>query len=116
MTEKTTMNNRRNKKRTCKTPVKEFVTVAFAEDMELAKQYKKLLNEDEIPVAIKAPTAAESSEHLPGIAVMVPEDNLDEAHLLIESQGSYGDFYEMVFHENENEDMDDGFYDDENEF
>ena len=114
------MNNRRNKKRTCRTPLKEFVTVAFAEDMELAKQYKKLLNEDEIPVAIKAPTAAESSEHLPGIAVMVPEDNLDEAHLLIESQGSYGDFYEMVFHENENEneneEMGDEFYDDEDEF
>jgi len=110
------MNNRRNKKRTGRTPVKEFVTVAFAEDMELAKQYKKLLNEDEIPVAIKAPTAAEASEHLPGIAVMVPEDNLDEAHLLIESQGSYGDFYEMVFNENENEDVDDGFYDEENDF
>ena len=110
------MNNRRNNKRTCRTPLKQFVTVAFAEDMQLAKQYKNLLNEDEIPVAIKAPTAADSSEHLPGIAVMVPEDNLAEAHLQIESQGSYGDFYEMVFHENENEDMDDGFYDDEDEF
>ncbi len=110
------MANHRKKKETRQNSLKEFVTVAFAEDMELAKQYKKLLNEDEIPVAIKAPTAADSSEHLPGIAVMVPEDNLDEAHLLIESQGSYGDFYEMVFRENENEDMDDEFYDDEDEF
>jgi len=94
------MANSRNKKRNTRTPLKEFVTVAFAEDMELAKQYKKMLIDDDIPTVIKA--QPESSSGFPGIAVMVPEDHLDEAHVLIESQGAYTDFYDMAFQEQEN--------------
>jgi len=47
------MANRHNKKRNARTPLKEFVTVAFAEDMDLAKHYKKLLSEDDIPAIIR---------------------------------------------------------------
>lgn len=75
--------------------VKEFVTVAFAEDKDLAKQYKKLLNDSEIPAAIK--TQPNPNTTFPGIAVMVPEDHLDEAHQLIESQGSNDSFYDLAF-------------------
>ena len=84
--------------------MKEFVTVAFAEDMELAKDYKKLLNDDNIPVAIKDQPDSSSGYH--GIAVLVPEEYLDEAHVLIESQGVYTDFYDMVFADNDSEDWD----------
>ena len=47
------MASNRKKKQSSRTSLKEFVTVAFAEDMELAKDYKKLLNDENIPVAIK---------------------------------------------------------------
>jgi hypothetical protein len=106
-----TMVNRHNKKRNARTPLKEFVTVAFAEDMDLAKHYKKILSEDDIPSIIKA--QSESSSNCPGIAVMVPEDNLDEAHVLIESQGTYNDFYEMAFQDEDEEDIHDDFVDDD---
>jgi len=105
------MANRHNKKRITRTPLKEFVTVAFAEDMDLAKQYKKLLTDDDIPTVIKA--QSESSSGFPGIAVMVPEDHLDEAHVLIESQGSYTDFYEIAFQDQDEENMPDDFDNDE---
>lgn len=80
---------------TSDTTVKEFVTVAFAEDQDLAKQYKKLLNDSEIPAAIK--TQPNPNTTFPGIAVLVPEDHLDEAHQLIESQGSNDSFYDLAF-------------------
>ncbi len=89
--------------------LRDFVTVAFAEDMELAKQYKKMLNESEISAVIKPPSGSSSS--FPGIAVMVPEDNLDEAHVLIESQGANDSFYDLAFQDDQlddtNDDLDD---------
>lgn len=102
------MVNRRKRKETRQNSLKEFVTVAFAEDMELAKQYKKLLNDGDIPAAVKPQPDAASG--FPGIAVMVPEDHIDEAHVLIESQGAYNDFYDMVFRDDDEymaEDFDD---------
>ena len=65
------MANRRKKKETMQASLKEFVTVAFAEDMELAKEYKQLLNEGDIPAVIK--TQQDAGSGFPGIAVMVPE-------------------------------------------
>jgi len=93
------MPNRRKRKETSRNSLKEFVTVAYAEDMELAKQYKKLLNEEDIPAAVKPRPDAETG--FPGIAVMVPEDYIDEAHVIIESQGAYHDFYDMVFQDDD---------------
>ena len=100
----------RHQKKNGQVSLKEFVTVAFAEDLDLAKQYKKLLNDNNIPSAIK--TQSESSSSFPGIAVMVPEDFLDEAHVLIESEGSYNDFYDMVFHDQDYDEFDDEYDDD----
>ena len=102
------MVNRRKSKETQQNSLKEFVTVAFAEDMDLAKQYKKLLNDGDIPAAVKP--QSDDTGGFPGIAVMVPEDHIDEAHVLIESQGAYNDFYDMVFHDDDDyttEDFDD---------
>ncbi len=104
------MANHPKRKETQQNSLKEFVTVAFAEDMELAKQYKQLLNDGEIPAAIKPQPDAGTG--FPGIAVMVPEDQIDEAHVLIESQGAYNDFYDMVFHE-QDEPLADDYADDD---
>jgi len=96
----------RRKKKTDATGVKEFVTVAFAEDVELAQQYKKLLNDRNIPAAVR--TNPDSPGPFTGVAVMVPEEYIDEAHLLIESEGACDTFFDMVFH-----DSDDYVFDDE---
>ncbi len=93
------MPDRKRKKGQGATAVKEMVTVAFAEDKDLARQYKKLLNENDIPAGVR-------SQHDPalsyqGIAVLVPEEYLDEAHIIIESQSSMGDFYDTAFNEDD---------------
>lgn len=96
----------RKKKNQGQTSLKEFVTVAFAEDMDLAKQYKKMLVDEDIPVAIKE--SHDTATHFSGVAVMVPEDYLDEAHVLIESHTSY-DFYESAFRDDYDEFEDDSY-------
>ncbi|MBC8378692.1 MAG: hypothetical protein H8E62_05910 [Planctomycetes bacterium] len=76
--------------------VKDFITVAFAEDMDLAKQYKQMLTDHEIPVAIRRqPEMAQNG--FSDIAILVPESLLDEAHTLISEQSSYDDFFDMAF-------------------
>ena len=77
------------------TDVEEFVTVAFAEDMELAKQYQELLRNNEISARIKRqPEMAQSG--FSDIAITVPEDSLDEAHVLISEKASYDDFFDVI--------------------
>ena len=105
------MTNRKKKTQNRKTALRELTTVAFAEDMELAKQYKQMLNENEIPVVIKS--QADSAPNFPGIAVMVPEDHLDEAHVLIESESSNETFYDMVYKDDQYEEPDEDVFDDD---
>ena len=82
------------------TAVKDFVTVAFAEDMDLARQYKQLLTEHEIPVVIKRqPEMAQNG--FSDIAIQVPEVSLDDAHSLISEQASYDNFFDMMFDHDE---------------
>lgn len=76
--------------------VGELVTVAFAEDLDLARHYKKLLEENGIPAVIRQPETTGASS--PGIGVLVPEDVLDEAHSLIASQAPFEDFFDVFFH------------------
>ena len=108
------MTKHRKKSQQSSTSLHEFVTVAFAEDRELAKQYKKILDESDIPVIIRN---TPESIHSPGIAVMVSEDNLDEAHILIESQSSHESFYDLELGDGFSEDIvsDDNF-DEDDEF
>jgi hypothetical protein len=75
--------------------VRDFVTVIFAGDVEQARQYRKVLRQNEIPAVIKKDAAGGMGGQ--GVAVMVPEDFLDEAHVLIESQNAYDDFYDLAF-------------------
>jgi len=85
--------------------IQDFVTVVFAEDLERAIEYKNLLNHNDIAAVIKddEPNSLRGT----GVPVMVPEDCLDEAHVLIESHDAYDDFYDYAF-----EDTDDEFFDD----
>ena len=102
------MAGRKSKKQLNNVSLEELVTVAFAEDMELARQYKELLNENGIPVLIKKNNS--SSPDISAIAILVPEDDLDEAHLMIAQQGVMADFYGMALGENSYEDLDEDFY------
>ena len=44
---------------------------------------------------------------------MVPEEYIDEAHVVIESQQAYDDFYDFALEEENEEDFDEDFFDDE---
>lgn len=90
-----------------------YVVVAFAEDMEQATEYMNILEANDISATITEPEAQEIGSK--EIAVMVPEEFLDEAHVIIESQHAYDDFYDFAL---EGDDDDDGFEDDffEDEF
>lgn len=86
----------------------ELVVVTFAEDMEQAKEYESLLEANGIPAVIKGQSGESADSD--GIAVMVPEDYIDEAHVVIESQDAYDDFYDFAL---EDEDEDEGDFDSE---
>ena len=99
------MANHKSRKRCLQTVVPEFVTVAFAEDMELAMHHKQILSENNISAVIKSDK--DSSAAFPGIAVMVPEDDIDEAHTIIDSHASHESFYDMDLYDGDGDDDDD---------
>jgi hypothetical protein len=102
------MAKRPQKSQKSRTNLPELITVTFAEDMEQAKEYETLLAANGIPATIKE-QGGESAD-TDGIAIMVPEDYLDEAHVVIESQDAYDDFYDSAL---EDEDEDEGDFDSE---
>jgi hypothetical protein len=88
-----------------------YVVVAFAEDMAQATEYKTLLEANDIHAMI-----SEQDEQAIGskeIAVMVSEEFLDEAHVVIESQHAYDDFYDFAMEEDDEADFDDDFFEDD---
>ena len=88
-----------------------FVIVAFAKDLEQARDYETLLKVNDIPAIINEKD--EQSIAINEIAVMVPEDFLDEAHVIIESQDAYDDFYDFALEDEEESELDsDPFEDD----
>jgi hypothetical protein len=101
-------------KRTPKTRKKkhqEFVVVAYAEDLEQARNYEALLKNNDIETIVKE--RHDKSTGAETIAVMVPEDSLDEAHVVIESQDAYDDFYDYALEDDEEDDFDTDFYDED---
>ena len=88
-----------------------YVVVAFAEDMDQAKEYKSLLEASDITAIIR-----EQGEQVigsPEIAVMVSEEYIDEAHVVIESQHAYDDFYDFAMEGEDESDFDGDFLDDD---
>jgi len=105
------MAKRSRKTQKVRTKLQEFVIVTFAEDWEQAKDYESLLRNNHITTIIKEQTEKSANGK---IAVMVPEDLLDEAHVVIESQDAYDDFYDFSLEDEDNDiDFDSDFFDDE---
>jgi hypothetical protein len=88
-----------------------FVVVAFAEDLEQAREYKTLLEVNDIPAIIseQKQQSIDSKE----IAVMVHEDFLDEAHVVIESQHAYDDFYDFALEDEDDGEIDSDLFEDD---
>ncbi len=88
-----------------------YVVVTFAEDLEQAREYKTLLEVNDVSAIISE--QKEQSLGSKEIAVMVPEDFLDEAHVIIESQQAYDDFYDYTVEDEENADFDDELFEED---
>jgi hypothetical protein len=82
---------------TPKSALKDYVTAAVAEDIDLANEYRDVLAENNIP----AVTAARKSYSSAGsaIAVMVPENYLQQAQEIIESRQEFDHFIDDAFNE-----------------
>ena len=93
------MAKRPKKTRKPQTKLKEFVVVTFADDLEQARDYETLLKTNDIPAVVKK--QEEQSADDKSIAVMVPEDFLGEAHVVIEYQDAYDDFYDFTSEDDE---------------
>ena len=106
----------RRPKKTQKTQAKlqDFVIVTFAEDLEQAKEREALLRNNDIPAIVRQQDE-ESPRHrrAKGIAIMVPEEFLDEAHVVIESQDAYDDFYDLALDDEEEADFDSDVFEDD---
>jgi len=112
---KMTKRSKKNNKSQAK--VQGFVVVAFAKDMEQAREYETMLKVNDIPAVIGH--EREQSTGTQEIAVMVPEDCLDEAHVVIESQDAYDDLCDFAAEKDEEEEEDfnfDGDYSDDDNF
>jgi len=91
--------------------VTDLVVVAFLDDMDQAREYETLLRLNDIPAVIKEQLDPGGEEK--AIAIMVPEDYLDEAHVVIESQDAYDDLCDFTMDEDEDLDFDADSFDDE---
>ena len=105
------MAKRSKKNRNSQSNLQDFVVVTFVDDIEQAKEYETLLKANDIPAVINE--QYEQASGTTGIAVMVPEDFLDEAHVVIESQDAYDDFYDFALEDEGDEDFGDDLFDDE---
>ena len=105
------MAKRYRKKQDSQGKLQDFVVVTFVEDLEQAKEYETLLEANDIPAVINEQN--EQPDGTKGIAVMVPEDFLDEAHVVIESQDAYDDFYDFALEDENEEEFDSDLFEDE---
>lgn len=77
--------------------LQDYVTVAIAEDIDLANEYRDILAKNDIP-AVTATQKSYSSAVL-GIAVMVPENYLEQAQEVIESRQEFDHFLDGAFND-----------------
>jgi hypothetical protein len=88
-----------------------YVVVTFAENMEQAREYKTLLEVNDVSAIINE--QEDQSLGSNEIAIMVPEEFLDESHVIIESQNAYDDFYDYSLEDEENDDFDDEIFEED---
>jgi hypothetical protein len=97
-----------------KSALHDYVTVAVAEDIDLANEYRDILAKNDIP----AVTAAQRSysSMTAAIAVMVPENFLEQAQEIIKSRQEFDHFIDDAFNDPDSwQDEPDMEYFDENE-
>ena len=104
------MPSRSKKTENSQTNVQDFVMVSFVDDFEQAKDKEALLKSNDIPAMIKQ--QEDESTGASGFAVMVPEEHIDEAHVVVESQDAYDDFYDYAL-DDEDDDFDSDFFEEE---
>ena len=105
------MAKRSRKTQRSQAKLKDFVVVTILEDTDQAREYETLLKVNDIPAIVREHT--DPSMTVKGIAIMVPEDFLDEAHVVIESQDAYDDFYDQAIDdEHDQDEFEDGFFND----
>ncbi len=104
------MPRRSKKTENGQTNVQDFVMVSFVEDFEQAKDKEALLKSNDIPATIKQ--QEDESTSVSGYAVMVPEECIDEANVVVESQDAYDDFYDYAL-DDEDDEFDSEFVDEE---
>ena len=105
------MAKRSKKGRSSQAKLQGYVVVTFAEDLEQAREYKTLLEVNDVSAIISE--QQEQSLGSKEIAVMVPEEFLDEAHVIIESQQAYDDFYDYALEDEEDGDFDDDIFEED---
>ena len=99
------------KGRKSQTNLRELGVVTSTKDPELARDYEILLKNNDIPVMIKE--HREPSTDNKNFAIMVPEEYLDEAHVVIESQDAYDDFYDFTLDDEYTDELDGDFFNDD---
>jgi len=99
--------SRRNKgdRSTTRPKEKDYVIVTVVEDMARARDCTALLDENGIPAVVREQEGF-SGERC--IAILVPEEHLDEAHVIVESQDTYDDFYDMSMMDGDEDAEEDG--------
>jgi hypothetical protein len=105
------MAKRSRKNQKSQTKLQELVVVSFAEDFERAKDHETLLKNNDIPAIIKPQD--EESTGKTGFAVMVPEEFIDEAHVIVESQDAYDDFYDFALEDEADSEFESDLFEDE---
>lgn len=100
-----------NNKEKGQAKLKDLVALTLLSDVDQAREYETLLKLNDIPAIIKEQVGPNGEDK--GVAVMVPEDCLDEAHVVIESQDAYDDFYDYALEDDDDIDFDPEYLDDE---
>lgn len=85
-----------------------LVVVTYAEDLEQARDYEAVLKNSDIPAVVRQQEGQVEGEKK--FAVMVPEQFVDEAHVVIESQDAYDDFYDFAL-DYEDDNFEDNYFD-----
>ncbi len=94
------MTKRSRKDQKSQAKLQGYVVVTFAEDLDQARDFESLLKANDVPVVVEEQKDQMGNSE---IAVMVPEEFLDEAHVIIESQDAYDDFYDFAVDDDEDD-------------
>jgi predicted secreted acid phosphatase len=102
------MVKRTRKSQKSQSKTQELVVVAIADTLDEAKDYETLLKTNEIPAMVRQQQDEFSDSKR--YVVMVPEEMTDEAHVIIESQDAYDDFYDSARDDENADDLDNDIF------